>query len=135
MDAAVIAAIGTAVAAILAGVAAILKIVRDQPRMPVAEELLEQLDELRADVLALARWAHRARAQAAAAGVELEEPPEVLHSGERETDPRGAPEGHGWRSSVRAQATPETAAQGVERMARRGPETRPDRRVRPSPPR
>lgn len=136
MDAATITAIGTAVAAVLAAIGALVKIVVSRPRMPVAEELLEQIDELRADVLALARWAHRARAQAAAAGVDLEEPPEVLHSGERETDQRGAADAHGWRSSVRAQTGPQPIvdATGPIGHRQRGPDTRPERRQRPTPP-
>jgi len=135
LDAPTITAVGTAVAAVVAAIAALVKIVVARPRMPVAEELLEQIDELRADVLALARWAHRARAQAAAAGVDLEEPPEVLHSGERETDERGAPDAHGWRSSVRAQTGPQRVVDAHERTGDRGPDTRPERRVRPAPPR
>lgn len=134
VDAATITAVGTAIGVVLAGIAALMKIVVGRPRMPVAEELLEQIDELRDDVLALARWAHRAQAQAAAAGVTLEEPPDVLRSsGHREGERRHEEDTHGWRSSVRAQTGPQPA---IRPEQVRGPDTRPDRRAaRPAPPR
>lgn len=132
LDAATVTALGTATAAVLAGVAALVKIVLGRPRLPVAEELLEQLDELRVDVLALARWAHRAIVQAAAQGVELEEPPEVLRSsGERHGERRHAgDEATGWRSSVRAQTGEQPVVQAPEPSP-----TQPNRRrVRPPTP-
>lgn len=132
LDAAQITALCTGVAAIIAATGAVLKIVFSRPRLPVAEELLEQLDELRADVLALARWAHNAQATAAAEGVELPDPPDVLRSsGEREGERRHDPRRHGWRSSVQAQlGDPVQPDRPVEL---RGPHTVPDRR-RPRPP-
>jgi hypothetical protein len=130
MDPATLTAGLTGFAAVIAAIGAVVKIVVSRPRMPVAEELLEQIDELRGDVLALARWAHRAVAAAAAEGVTLDEPPVVLRSsGEREGERRHEPNRHGWRSSVQAQ-TGETAR--IEPV--RGPVTAPDRR-RPPPPR
>lgn len=130
LDAAQITALFTGAAAIIAATGAVIKIVITRPRLPVAEELLEQLDELRADVLALARWAHNAQATAAAEGVDLPAPPEVLRSsGEREGERRHDPRRHGWRSSVVAQV-----GDPVERPEPlRGPHTVPDRR-RPHPP-
>lgn len=132
IDAATVTAFGTAAGAVLAGTAALVKIVLGRPRLPVAEELLEQIDELRVDVLNLARWAHRAITQAAAQGVDLEEPPEVLRSsGERHGERRSSPEATGWRSSVRAQ----TGEQPVTPATATGPSTQPNRRrVRPPTP-
>lgn len=135
VDATTVGAAFTGATALLGAVAALLKVWFSRPRLPVAEELLEQLDELRGDVLALSRWAHRARAQAAAAGIELEEPPEVLRgAGERDGERGHDPDAHGWRSSVRAQTGPQRAVRGDER---RGPhtDTMPNRRAqRPAPP-
>lgn len=134
VDATTITATGGALGAILAGVAAVVKIVYSRPRLPVAEELLEQMDELRDDVLALARWAHRAQAQAAAAGVTLEEPPEVLRSsGHRDGERRHEDSAHGWRAAVRV-ATGELPIIRPGRVL--GPDTQPERRAqRPTPPR
>lgn len=127
MDAAEVTAWCTGIAAIIAATGAVLKIVVSRPRLPVAEELLEQIDELRADVLALARWAHNAQATAAAEGVDLPDPPDVLRSsGEREGERRHDPRRHGWRSSVEAQlGDPVPVERPVEL---RGPHTVPDRR-------
>lgn len=132
MDAATITAGLTGVAAVITAVGVVVKIVVSRPRLPVAEELLEQIDELRSDVLALARWAHNARALAASEGVDLPEPPTVLlSSGEREGERQNDPRRHGWRSSVQAQngdPVPDTAR--IPPML--GPVTVPDRR-RPPP--
>jgi hypothetical protein len=128
VDAATVTAGLTGFAAVIAAIGAVIKIVVSRPRLPVAEELLEQIDELRVDVLELARWAHRAIAQAAAQGVELEEPPAVLRSsGEREGERRHSPARHGWRSSVEAQ-TGESVIVDIRPDPSRGPSTIPDRR-------
>jgi hypothetical protein len=118
LDAAQIGAIFTGVAGVIIAIGGVVKVVTTRPRLPVAEELLEQLDELRDDVLALARWAHRAVAQAAAGGVELDPPPEVLKGAGHREGERGSGENtRGWQSSVRAQtgelpiARPETGTQ------------------------
>lgn len=125
MDAATVTATLTGVAAVIAAIGAVVKIVLSRPRLPVAEELLEQIDELRDDVLALARWAHNARAHAASQGVELDEPPTVLRSsGEREGERRHDPARHGWRSSVVAQTGDPVHRPGPAH----GPATVPDRR-------
>lgn len=131
-DAGAIGAWCSGIAGIIAAIGVLVKIVVSRPRMPVAEELLEQIDELRDDVLSLARWAHRAVARAAAGGVELDPPPEVLRSvGERAGERKSDPELHGWRSGVRVQ----TGEQPAVRLTSRGPDTRPDRRAqRPTPP-
>jgi hypothetical protein len=127
--AAEITAVGTAAAAIIGGIAAVVKIILSRPRMPVAEELLTQLDEMRDDLLALAKWAHRARAQAAAAGVDLEEPPEVLRSSGRREGERGAdPESRGWRASRRAQTGEQPAVETTRPMRPDEPATWPERR-------
>lgn len=137
LDAATIGAVGTALAAIIAAVTALVKIVLSRPRLPVAEELLEQLDEMRDDLLAVARWMHRAVVQAAAAGIELEEPPEVLRSsGHREGERRHTEGGHGWRSSVRVQTGEQPVVDTRRIHPVRGPDTLPERRAqRPTPPR
>jgi hypothetical protein len=127
--AAEITAVGTALAAFLGGVAAVIKIVVSRPQMPVAEELLTQLDEMRDDLLALAKWAHRARAQAAAAGVDLEEPPDVLRSSGRREGERGAdPTARGWRSSVKVQTGEQPAVETTRPLTRDDPQTWPERR-------
>lgn len=124
MDPATVTATLTGVAAVIAAVGAVVKIVVSRPRLPVAEELLEQIDELRSDVLALARWAHNARALAASEGVDLPEPPTVLmSSGEREGERRHDPARHGWRSSVEAQTGERVRIEPVG-----GPATTPERR-------
>jgi len=146
LDPAQIGAVCTGIAGIIIAIGGVIKIVTTRPRMPVAEELFEQLDELRDDVLACARWMHRAVAQAAAAGIELEEPPSVLRSaGHREGERRSAENTHGWRASVRAVTgeQPIVTRAAVELDAReygrrrsdRGPDTRPDGRTPPTPPR
>jgi hypothetical protein len=130
VDAGTIAAVFTGVAGVIAATGAVVKIVLTRPRLPVAEELLEQLDELRADVLALARWAHKARATAAAAGVELSEPPAVLvSSGQREGERQHDDDTHGWLSSVRAQTDPNMRRIRPAERVDMGPETQPDRRT------
>ncbi len=127
--AAEITAAGTAIAAVLGGLAAVVKIVLSRPRLPVAEELLEQLDEMRDDLLALARWAHRARAQAAAEGLDLEEPPEILKSaGRRDGERRHDASDTGWRSSVKAQTGDIPVVEADKPMQREGPSTWPERR-------
>lgn len=127
-DAATITAVGTAAAAVGGIIVAVLKVVFTRPRMPVAEELLTQLDEMRDDLLALAKWAHRARAQAAAAGLDLEDPPDILRSaGRRDGERRHDDASHGWRSSVKAQ-TGETPAVTVQPEPADGPQTWPERR-------
>jgi hypothetical protein len=124
MEPATVTAALTGIAAVIAAIGAVVKIVVSRPRLPVAEELLEQIDELRSDVLALARWAHNARALAASEGVDLPEPPTVLlSSGEREGERRSDPARHGWRSSVEAQTGETTRIGRVD-----GPSTVPDRR-------
>jgi hypothetical protein len=127
--AAEITAAGTAIAAVLGGLAAVVKIVLSRPRLPVAEELLEQLDEMRDDLLALAKWAHRARAQAAAEGLDLEEPPDVLRSaGRRDGERRHDPATTGWRSSVTAQSGEQPVVQADPPMKREEAQTWPERR-------
>jgi hypothetical protein len=137
MDAATITAIGSAIAAVIGAVAIVVKIVVTRPRMPVAEELFEQIDELRRELLELAGWAHDARVLAAANGLELPPAPDIVRlEGRRHGEGR---EGrHGWRASVVAQ-TGELEAVAVDATAplydrRRGPETRPDRRAPRVPP-
>jgi len=136
MDPATVGAWTTGLAAIITAVGVVIRIVVYRPRLPVAEELLEQIDEMRTDVLALARWAHRAVSQAAAQGFDLEEPPEVFRSlGQREGERMHDPGQHGWRASVRAQ-TGEQPVTPRRPPAPVGPDTQPERRqVRPLPPR
>lgn len=130
IDAAEVTAWCTGIAAIIGAIGVVLKIVVTRPRLPVAEELLEQIDELRGDLLALARWAHRAQATAAASGLELDEPPTVMRSiGERRGERQHEPGRHGWRSAVTAEYPPEHTPP----TELPGPHTVPDRR-RPRPP-
>lgn len=133
MDPATVGAWCTGIAAIIASIGAVVKIIVSRPRLPVAEELLEQLDELRDDLLALARWAHHARAVAASEGVELPEPPSVLVSaGHREGERRHDDGAHGWRSAVRVQTGEQVA---VGPPSANGPTTIPNRRALRPPPR
>ena len=147
LDAAQIGAIFTGIAGIIIAIGGVVKIVTTRPRIPVAEEVFEQLDELRDDLLACARWMHRAVAQAATAGIELEEPPSVLRSaGHRAGERRSADNTHGWRSSVRAQTgeapavdprppVPGYGAQTPRRRSTDVPDTNPEgQAVRPAPP-
>lgn len=83
MDPAVITAWCTGIAAILAAIGAVLKIVLTRPRIPVAEEVLERLAEVEEALLRWGTWAHSARLAAAAAGITLPDPP--LDLAERRT--------------------------------------------------
>lgn len=75
MDASLVTAWCTGVAAVIAAIGAVLKIVLTRPRLPVAEEVLERLGELEEALLAWATWAHQSRMVAAAAGIALPAPP------------------------------------------------------------
>lgn len=136
MDPASVGAWFTGIGGVIVAITALVKVVTTRPRLPVAEELLEQIDELRDDVLALARWAHRQITRAAAQGVELDPLPEVLRgSGEREGERLHDEDRHGWRSSVRAQTGPQPVVDTNRMPPATGPDTRPERRVRrPAPP-
>lgn len=129
MDSATIGAVFSGVAGVIIAIGAVIKIVVGRPRLPVAEEILEQLDEMRDDLLNVARWAHRAVAQAALEGITLEEPPAVLQSaGHRKGERRSWDNTHGWRSAVRAQ----TDEPPSPRPRDPRPATQPERRaVRP----
>lgn len=85
MAAAQITAWCTGIAAVIAAIGAVLKIVLTRPRLPVAEEVLERLAEVEEALLSWATWAHQARMVAAAAGIEL--PPVPLDLGEKRTPP------------------------------------------------
>ena len=129
VGAAEITAIGTALAAVIAAIGVIVKIVVTRPRLPVAEEILEQIDELRTELLELAAWAHDARVLAAANGLELPPAPEIVRTmGRRQGEARHA--SHGWRTSVRAQTGEQPVVDPTAPIRdRRGPDTRPDRRA------
>lgn len=131
MDAATITAVFTGCAAVIGAIGVVVRIVVTRPRLPVAEELLEQIDELRGDLLAVVRWAHRAVVTAASQGVELEPPPDVMRGvGERAGERHNPNAGRGgWRSSVTAQ----TGEQPLAMPGPMGPDTVPNRR-RPMPP-
>jgi hypothetical protein len=135
MDPALVGAIFTGVAGVIGAIGVVVKIVLTRPRLPVAEEILEQLDEVRTEMLVLAAWAHDAMVAAAAAGIELPEPPDSLRVlGRRSGERRNGD--HGWRSSVRVQTGDQPVARDVTAPMRpgMGPDTNPERR-RPPPPR
>jgi hypothetical protein len=137
-DAATITAIGTAVAAVIGALGVVVKIVVTRPKMPVAEEILTRQAELEAEQLKLAAWAHEVAIIAAAAGIELPEPPASLSVlGRRPGEGRHAAAA-GWRASVKAQtgetpaveapAAAEPPTQRLEPVAQEGPSTWPERR-------
>jgi hypothetical protein len=132
--AAEITAAGTAVAAILGGLAAVVKIVLSRPKMPVAEEILEQLADVQGELLKLAAWAHDAQMVAAAAGLELPEPPDSIKLLGRRPGEGGRHRVTGWRASVKAQTGEQPAIAPERPMQRDEPQTWPERRRPPLPP-
>ena len=133
VDAAVVSAVLAGVGGIIVAIGGVIKIVVTRPRLPVAEELLEQIDELRTELLDLAAWAHDVQMVAATAGIELPPAPSALpalgrRSGERRHDR------HGWTTSVRAQTGEQPAITAPRPASGIGPDTRPERRQRPTVP-
>lgn len=87
MDAATVGALCTGVAAIIAAVGAVVKIVLTRPRLPVAEELLKRMSEIEDELLAWAGWGHTVRMLAAGQGLELPPiPGKLAASGRRAED-------------------------------------------------
>lgn len=75
MDAALVTAWCTGIAAVIAAVGAVLKIIYTRPRIPVAEEVLERLASLEDYLLAWGTWAHRVQMIAVQNGWSLPHPP------------------------------------------------------------
>jgi hypothetical protein len=127
-DAGTIAAVFTGVAGVITAISVVVKIVVTRPRMPVAEEILERQAELEAEQLRLAAWAHDVAIIAAAAGIELPEPPASLRIlGRRPGEGRHS--AIGWRASVKAQTGEQPAIEPqTQRLDPEGPATWPERR-------
>lgn len=73
-DAGVVTAWLTGIAAIITAVGVVLKIVTTRPRLPVAEELMAEMAELRAWVVDVASWGHQVAVAAQLAGFVLPHP-------------------------------------------------------------
>jgi hypothetical protein len=128
MDAATIVAVGTATAAVIAAVGGVVQIILKRPRLPVAEEVLEQLEEMRAVIVAVARWAHDAQVVAARSGIDLPEPPEALAVlGRREGEGRHD-KAAGWRAAVKAATGDQPVVDATRPLQSEGPTTWPERR-------
>ncbi len=77
-------ALCTGIAGIIAAIGVVVKIVLTRPRVPVAEEMLLQLAELRDVVLRWASWAHDVQVVAHSQGWDLPEVDPDLVPGRRD---------------------------------------------------
>lgn len=110
MGAAEITAWCTGIAAIIAALAGLAKILTTRPRIPVAEEVLLRIGELEDVVLLAASYIHTVRVQAAAHGHVIADPPERLLLLLGDPD---APPGHRRRTDrLEMPVPPRTAGEG-----------------------